>query len=138
MCRSVTLTPFYNIFKLIIYIRIIWLQLILGFTLALHSTEALMAAGFLKSQDLGGPPHGYGGPHPHHSVAHGPLPPGMGMPPLGPFSLPHHTLEVGFPQENINCIDTVELILLMIKTRSRRLAIMDNFDIIIMMIVTRK
>uniref|UniRef100_A0A1B0G052 Homeobox domain-containing protein n=1 Tax=Glossina morsitans morsitans TaxID=37546 RepID=A0A1B0G052_GLOMM len=74
----------------------IWLQLLLGFTVALHSTEALMAAGFLKSQDLGGPPHGYGAPHPHHSVPHGPLPPGMGMPGLGPF-LPH-TIDVGFPQ----------------------------------------
>uniref|UniRef100_A0A1A9ZQD2 Uncharacterized protein n=1 Tax=Glossina pallidipes TaxID=7398 RepID=A0A1A9ZQD2_GLOPL len=79
----------------IIYV-LIWLQLLLGFTVALHSTEALMAAGFLKSQDLGGPPHGYGAPHPHHSVPHGPLPPGMGMPGLGPF-LPH-TIDVGFPQ----------------------------------------
>uniref|UniRef100_A0A1A9UE11 Uncharacterized protein n=1 Tax=Glossina austeni TaxID=7395 RepID=A0A1A9UE11_GLOAU len=76
---------------------VIWLQLLLGFTVALHSTEALMAAGFLKSQDLGGPPHGYGAPHPHHSVPHGPLPPGMGMPGLGPF-LPH-TIDVGFPQD---------------------------------------
>uniref|UniRef100_A0A0A1WP18 Homeotic protein ocelliless n=1 Tax=Zeugodacus cucurbitae TaxID=28588 RepID=A0A0A1WP18_ZEUCU len=67
-------------------------------TVALHSTEALMAAGFLKSGDLGHHPHSYGGPHPHHSVPHGPLPPGMPMPSLGPFGLPHGLEAVGFSQ----------------------------------------
>lgn len=66
--------------------------------MALHSTEALMAAGFLKSGDLGPHPHGYGAPHPHHSVPHGPLPPGMPMPSLGPFGLPHGLEAVGFSQ----------------------------------------
>ncbi|KAH8398019.1 hypothetical protein KR222_010179 [Zaprionus bogoriensis] len=57
-----------------------------------------MAAGFLKSGDLGPHPHSYGGPHPHHSVPHGPLPPGMPMPSLGPFGLPHGLEAVGFSQ----------------------------------------
>ncbi|XP_055371054.1 homeotic protein ocelliless isoform X1 [Condylostylus longicornis] len=57
-----------------------------------------MAAGFLKSGDLGHHPHSYGGPHPHHAVPHGPLPPGMPMPSLGPFGLPHGLEAVGFSQ----------------------------------------
>lgn len=57
-----------------------------------------MAAGFLKSGDLGPHPHTYGGPHSHHSVPHGPLPPGMPMPSLGPFGLPHGLEAVGFSQ----------------------------------------
>jgi hypothetical protein len=66
---------------------------------ALHSTEALMA-GFLKSSDLGGHPHGYGAPHhPHHS--HGPpLPPGMPMS-MTPFGLPHGLDAVGFPHQGM-------------------------------------
>ncbi|KAL9694894.1 hypothetical protein quinque_014179 [Culex quinquefasciatus] len=69
-------------------------------TVALHSTEALMA-GFLKSTDLGPHgPHGYGGSHhPHHGHPHGPLPPGMPMTSLAPFGLPHGLDAVGFPQE---------------------------------------
>lgn len=65
--------------------------------MALHSTEALMA-GFLKSSDLGGHPHSYGGPHhPHHS--HGPLPPpGMSMS-MTPFGLPHGL--DGFPHQGM-------------------------------------
>ncbi|XP_037920846.1 homeotic protein ocelliless isoform X3 [Hermetia illucens] len=51
-------------------------------------------AGFLKTGELG--PHGYGAPHPHHAVAHGPLPPGMPM--VGHFGLPHGLDAVGFPQ----------------------------------------
>lgn len=68
-------------------------------TVALHSTEALMA-GFLKSTDLGPHgPHGYGGSHhPHHGHPHGPLPPGMPMTSLAPFGLPHGLDAVGFPQ----------------------------------------
>jgi hypothetical protein len=65
---------------------------------ALHSTEALMA-GFLKSTDLGGHPHSYGGHHPHHS--HGPpLPPGMPMS-MTPFGLPHGLDAVGFPHQGM-------------------------------------
>lgn len=68
-------------------------------TVALHSTEALMA-GFLKSTDLGPHgPHGYGSSHhPHHAHPHGPLPPGMPMTSLAPFGLPHGLDAVGFPQ----------------------------------------
>uniref|UniRef100_A0A182TMU8 Uncharacterized protein n=1 Tax=Anopheles melas TaxID=34690 RepID=A0A182TMU8_9DIPT len=67
-------------------------------TVALHSTEALMA-GFLKSSDLGPHPHGYGSAHhPHHAHPHGPLPPGMPMTSLAPFGLPHGLDAVGFPQ----------------------------------------
>lgn len=61
--------------------------------MALHTSEAFMA-GFLKTGELG--PHGYGAPHPHHAVAHGPLPPGMPM--VGHFGLPHGLDAVGFPQ----------------------------------------
>ncbi|EAT46026.1 AAEL002746-PA [Aedes aegypti] len=69
-------------------------------TVALHSTEALMA-GFLKSTDLGPHgPHGYGSSHhPHHAHPHGPLPPGMPMTSLAPFGLPHGLDAVGFPQD---------------------------------------
>uniref|UniRef100_A0A336K0S2 CSON003328 protein n=2 Tax=Culicoides sonorensis TaxID=179676 RepID=A0A336K0S2_CULSO len=68
-------------------------------TVALHSTEALMA-GFLKSTELGPHPHSYGSSHhPHHSHPHGPLPPGMPpMASLAPFGLPHGLDAVGFPQ----------------------------------------
>lgn len=68
-------------------------------TVALHSTEALMA-GFLKSTDLGPHPHSYGSSHhPHHTHPHGPLPPGMPpMASLAPFGLPHGLDAVGFPQ----------------------------------------
>ncbi|KAL5277689.1 otx1 family protein [Megaselia abdita] len=57
-----------------------------------------MAAGFLKSSDMSHHSHSYGGPHPHHGVPHGPLPPGMPGMPLGPFGLPHSLDAVGFPQ----------------------------------------
>ncbi|XP_012158703.1 homeotic protein ocelliless-like isoform X1 [Ceratitis capitata] len=57
-----------------------------------------MAAGLLKSGDFGHHPHSYGGPHPHHSVPHGPLPPGMPMTSLGPFGIPHGLDAVGFSQ----------------------------------------
>lgn len=68
-------------------------------TVALHSTEALMA-GFLKSTELGPHPHTYGSSHhPHHTHPHGPLPPGMPpMASLAPFGLPHGLDAVGFPQ----------------------------------------
>uniref|UniRef100_A0A182T4J5 Uncharacterized protein n=1 Tax=Anopheles maculatus TaxID=74869 RepID=A0A182T4J5_9DIPT len=70
-------------------------------TVALHSTEALMA-GFLKSSDLGPHPHGYGtAHHPHHAHPHGPLPPGMPMTSLAPFGLPHGLDAVGFPQASV-------------------------------------
>lgn len=55
-------------------------------------------AGYLKSSDLGPHPHSYGGGHPHHGHAHGPLGPGMPMASLTPFGLPHGLDAVGFPQ----------------------------------------
>lgn len=64
--------------------------------MALHS-DALMA-GLFKSADLGPHSHSYGPPHPHHTHPHGPLPPGMPMTSLAPFSLSHGLDAVGFPQ----------------------------------------